>query len=147
MLDVEQWAEIRRMKHVEGLSQREIHRRTGVHRDTIRRALAAAKPPRDGPRPKRPSKLDPFLAMIEELLEEEPTLSGVRIREEIEKLGYAGSKTILDDLLRELRPRFCRHRAASSARATDPASCASSTSASRVPRSRSASGRPAAATS
>src|SRR5438477_85671 len=99
LLDVEQWAEIRRMKHVEGLSQREIHRRTGVHRDTIRRALAAAKPPRDGPRPKRPSKLDPFLAMIEELLEEEPTLSGVRIREEIEKLGYAGSKTILDDLL------------------------------------------------
>ena len=44
MLDVEQWAEIRRMKHVEGLSQREIHRRTGAHRDTIRRALAQAKP-------------------------------------------------------------------------------------------------------
>ena len=35
-----------------------------------------------------------------------PTLSGVRIREEIEKLGYAGSKTILDDHLRETRPRF-----------------------------------------
>ncbi len=106
MLDVEQWAQIRRMKHVEGLSQREIHRRTGAHRDTIRRALAAAKPPSYGPRPKRPSKLDPFLQVIEELLQDEPRLSGVRIREEIEKDGYEGSKTILDDLLRELRPRF-----------------------------------------
>ena len=94
------------MKHVEGLSQREIHRRTGVHRDTIRRALASPEPPSYGPRPQRPSKLEPFLETIEELLADEPTLSGVRVREELEKLGYEGSKTILDDLLRELRPRF-----------------------------------------
>jgi transposase len=106
LLDVEQWAEIRRMKHVEGLSQREIHRRTGAHRDTIRRALAQPRPPSYGPRAKRLSKLDPFTATIEELLCDEPRLSGVRIREEIEKEGYEGSKTILDDLLRELRPRF-----------------------------------------
>ena len=106
MLDVEQWAEIRRLEHVEGLSQREIHRRTGAHRDTIRRALAAARPPSYGPRLRRPSMLDPFLASIEELLADEPRLSGVRIREELEKQGYEGSKTILDDLLRELRPRF-----------------------------------------
>lgn len=103
---MEQWAEIRRMKHVEGLSQREIHRRTGVHRDTIRRALAQPKPPSYGPRAKRTSKLDPFMASIEELLCDDPRLSGVRIREEIEKEGYEGSKTILDDLLRELRPRY-----------------------------------------
>src|SRR6266446_8266596 len=94
------------MKHVEGFSQREIHRRTGAHRDTIRRALAAPRPPSYGPRATRPSKLDPFMANIEELLGDEPRLSGVRIREEIEKEGYEGSKTILDDLLRELRPRF-----------------------------------------
>jgi transposase len=106
LLGVELWAEIRRMKHVEGLSQREIHRRTGVHRDTIRRALASPEPPSYGPRPQRPSKLEPFLETIEELLADEPTLSGVRVREELEKLGYEGSKTILDDLLRELRPRF-----------------------------------------
>jgi transposase len=106
LLDVEQWAQIRRMKRVEGLSQREIHRRTGAHRDTIRRALAQPKPPSYGPRPKRPSKLDPFLPAIEELLQDEPRLSGVRIREELEQDGYDGSKTILDDLLRELRPRY-----------------------------------------
>jgi transposase len=106
LLGVEQWAEIGRMRHVEGLSRREIHRRTGIHRDTIRRALASPEPPSYGPRPPRASKLDPFVATIEELLREQPTLSGVRVREELEKLGYAGGKTILDDLLRELRPRF-----------------------------------------
>ncbi len=98
------------MKHVEGLSQREIHRRTGLHRDTIRRALVLSVPPSYGPRPRRASKLDPFVGEIERLLEDEPTLSGVRIREEIEKLGYGGGKTILDEFLRELRPRFLRRR-------------------------------------
>lgn len=106
MLDVEQWAQIRRMKHVEGLSQREIRRRTGLHRETIRRALHSDEPPRYGPRPERPSKLEPFLLTIEELLVDEPTLSAVRIREEIDKLGYTGSMTILNVLLRELRPRY-----------------------------------------
>ena len=110
MLDVEQWAEIRRMSNVEGLTQRAIHRRTGVHRDTIRRALDSSQPPSYGPRPRRPSKLDSFRSEIERLLDHEPTLSGVRIREEIEKLGYDGSKTILDDHLREVRPRFARPR-------------------------------------
>jgi transposase len=105
LLGVELWAEIRRLKHVEGLTQREIHRRTGVHRDTIRKALSSPEPPRYGPRPPRPSKLDRFRPEIERLLVDEPTLSGVRIREEIEQLGYDGGKTILDELLRELRPR------------------------------------------
>lgn len=94
------------MAKVERRSQREIHRLTGIHRDTIRRALAADEPPSYGPRPKRPSKLGPFVGEIERLLDQEPTLSGVRIREEIEELGYCGGKTILDDLLRELRPRY-----------------------------------------
>jgi transposase len=106
LLCVELWAEIRRLRHVERLSQREIHRRTGVHRDTIRRALASPAPPGYVLLPPRPSKLEPFVATIEQLLADEPTLSGVRIREELERLGYVGGKTILDDLLRELRPRF-----------------------------------------
>ena len=46
MVGVEQWAEIRRLHRVEGLSIREISRRTGLHRKTVRRALAAAEPPR-----------------------------------------------------------------------------------------------------
>jgi hypothetical protein len=144
LLGVEQWAEIRRMRHVERLSQREIHRRTGVRRDTIRKALASPEPPSYGPRSKRPSKLDSFVGTVEELLADEPTLSGVRIREELERLGYAGGKTILYDMLRELRPRFLppprsfqrtRYRPGELA---GRASWPSSTSASRARRCRSA---------
>jgi transposase len=59
VIGVEQWAEIRRMHRVERLSIREIHRRTGLHRKTIRRALVADEPPvyRRAP---GGSKLDPF---------------------------------------------------------------------------------------
>ena len=143
MLGVEQWAEIRRMSKVEGLSQREIHGRTGVHRDTIRRALASPEPPRYGPRPRRPSKLDPYLPEIERLLDDEPALSGVRIREELAELGYRGGKTILDDLLRELRPRYLRPRTFQRT-SYRPDELAQSTCASRGRRSRSATARPGA---
>ncbi len=59
MIEVQQGAKIRRMKLVDGLSIRAIERRTGLHRKTIRRALAAPAPPSYAPRPKRSSKLDP----------------------------------------------------------------------------------------
>jgi DNA-binding transcriptional regulator LsrR (DeoR family) len=39
VVDVEQWVELRRLFFVRGLSQREIRRRTGLHRDTIRNAI------------------------------------------------------------------------------------------------------------
>jgi hypothetical protein len=41
------------------------------------------------------------------VLRDDPKLPGQRVRELIEPLGYAGSKTILDDYLREVRPLFC----------------------------------------
>jgi DNA invertase Pin-like site-specific DNA recombinase len=46
VVDVEQWAAVTRMHRVERLSIREIHRRTGLHRETIRRALRENEPPR-----------------------------------------------------------------------------------------------------
>ncbi len=105
VIRVEQWAEIRRMHFVKGLSIKEIGRRTGLHRQTIRRALRSGEPPRYR-RPERPSKLDPFKDEIHRLLREEPRLPGTRIRELLEEAGYAGGKTILDDYLREVRALF-----------------------------------------
>jgi transposase len=122
LLGVEQWAEIRRMKHVDGLSQREIRRRTGIDRDTIRKALASSVPPSYGPRPARALKLDPFLGTIEELLADEPTLSGVRIREDLERLGSDGGKRSSTTCCASYGRVFCRRRAASSAPDTAPAS-------------------------
>jgi transposase len=100
---VEQWAEVRRLHFVRGLSIHEIHRRTGLHRDTIRRALRSERPPRYERAP-RGSKLDPFKDEIHRLLAADPTLSGVRIRELLAPLGSEGQKTIVDDYLREIRP-------------------------------------------
>ena len=109
MLDVRRWAEIRRMREVEGLSIHEIVRRTGHDRNTVRRALRRAGPPRYE-RPPRPSKLDAFREEIQRLLQRDPRIPGRRIRELIEALGYDGGKTILDDYLRELRPLYERKR-------------------------------------
>jgi transposase len=105
VVGVEQWAEIRRMHFVAGLSIKEIARRTGRDRNTVRKALRSSEAPRYR-RPPRPSKLDPFREEIHRLLREEPRLPGTRVRELIAEQGYAGSKTILDDYLREVRPLF-----------------------------------------
>jgi hypothetical protein len=109
VLDVRRWAEIRRMKEVERLSIHEIVRRAGHDRNTVRRALRREGQPRYE-RPPRPSKLDPFKDEITRLLQGDPRIPGKRIRELIEALGYEGSKTILDDYLREVRPLYERKR-------------------------------------
>jgi transposase len=109
VIGVQQWAEIRRMKFVEGLSAHEIHRRTGLHRKTIRRALESDEPPRYA-RPPRPSKLDPFKDEIQRLLQEDPRIPAKRVRELIEEQGYAGGRSILDDYVRELRPLYAPRR-------------------------------------
>ena len=105
MVGVEQWAEIRRLYFVKRLSIKEIVRRTGHGRNTIRRALRSGQPPRYR-RPLRPSKLDPFRDEVHRLLRAAPRLPGTRVRELLEEQGYAGGKTILDDYLREVRPLF-----------------------------------------
>ena len=105
MVGVEQWAEMRRMHFVGGLSIKEIARRTGRDRNTVRRALRSSTAPRYRRAPAA-SKLDPFKDEIHRLLKQDPRLPGQRIRELIAPLGYAGGKTILDDYLREVRPLF-----------------------------------------
>lgn len=67
MVEVEQWAEIQRMHFVCGLSIKEIVRRTGRDRNTVRRALRSTRAPRYERRP-APSKLDPFKDEIHRLL-------------------------------------------------------------------------------
>jgi lambda repressor-like predicted transcriptional regulator len=59
VVEVEQWAEIRRLHFVRGVSMREIHRRTGLARDTIGRAIHSQQPPAYRRAPAG-SKLDPF---------------------------------------------------------------------------------------
>ena len=97
------------MRFVLGLSIKEIARRTGRDRNTVRRALRAAAPSKYSRAPAG-SKLDPFKDEIHRLLREDPRLPGQRIRELIAPLGFDGGKTIVDDYLREVRPLFAPPR-------------------------------------
>ncbi len=105
MVVVEQWAEVRRMHRVEGLSGREISRRTGLHRDTVARLLAASEPPKYERAPAG-SKLDLFKDWICEQLQADPRIQSQRLREMASEIGYEGGKSIFDDYVREVRPRF-----------------------------------------
>lgn len=105
MVGVEQWAELRRLHFVAGVSIRELQRRTGLHRATIRRALRDADPPRYQRRVVA-SKLDPFKGEVQRLLREDPRLPTIRVVELIAELGFAGGKTLVYDYVAELRPLY-----------------------------------------
>jgi transposase len=109
LVGVEQWAELRREHFVRGVSIKELARRTGLSRNTVRVALRAPGPPRYQ-RSSAGSKLDPFKPEIRRLLRGEPAMTGQRIRELIAPLGFEGGKTIVDDYLREVRPLFVTPR-------------------------------------
>src|SRR3954453_7630030 len=96
VVGVEQWAEIRRMHRVERISIRDISRRTGLHRKTVRRALASETPPRYSRAPAA-SKLEPYRDWSCGQLREDPSIQSLRLREMASELGYAGGKTIFDD--------------------------------------------------
>jgi transposase len=105
VLDVERWAELRREHFVGGVGIKELARRYGVDRNTVRKALRSEQPPRYQRTPAA-SKLDPFKDEIHRLLSADPKLPGVRVRELLEPLGFVGGKSIVDDYLREVRPLF-----------------------------------------
>jgi hypothetical protein len=109
VLDVERWAELRREHFVRGVAIKELVRQTGLSQSTIRAALRSEAPPvfRCA---ERGSRLDPFKHEIHRLLRDDPILTGVRVRELIEPLGFDGGKTIVDDFLREVRPMFLKLR-------------------------------------
>jgi transposase len=109
VLGVQQWAEVRRLVLVEGRSQREVARLTGLARDTVARAVASQTPPKYVRAPAG-SKLDPFREWICEQLREDPTIQAQRLRELAGELGYEGGRTIFDDYVREVRPRFLVRR-------------------------------------
>lgn len=68
MTKVEMFAAIRRDARLEGMGIRALARKYGVHRRTVREALASAWPkPRKRPPPRR-SRLDPFKPAIDQML-------------------------------------------------------------------------------
>ncbi|WFE93541.1 IS21 family transposase [Micromonospora sp. WMMD987] len=102
MIALEDWAEIRRLHRAEGVPIKEIARRLGVARNTVRSALRAQAPP-SRERGPRGSLVDDVEPQIRALLAEFPRMPATVIAE---RIGWTKSLTILKDRVRELRPLF-----------------------------------------
>ena len=87
----------------QGHSIREIARESGHSRNTVRRAVRDGAP-RAFRTPPRPSKLDPFKDYLRQRFEQHG-LSGVRLTEEIRKMGFTGSAQIVRRFLATLQSK------------------------------------------
>ena len=113
MFSVELYNRVRRACHVEGMSKSEAARHFGIDRKTVAKMLIHAVPPgyrREGP-PVRP-KLDPFVAIIDQILEEDKAWlkkqrhTAKRIYERLrDEHGFIGGITIVTDYVRENKRR------------------------------------------
>src|SRR6516165_1924417 len=92
---------IRRIAHELGLARNTVSR--VLHRLEAQRAGTTSTPLR------RPSRLDPYQVVIEELLGRYPELTAVRLWEELRRRGFDGGYTIVRRRLAELRPRAAPH--------------------------------------
>ena len=102
MLDVENWAEMRRLRRAEGMPIREIARVMGVARNTVRAALASDGPPQYE-RPRAGSIVDQAEPRIRELLRAYPTMPATVIAE---RIGWDRSIRVLSGRVAELRPAY-----------------------------------------
>lgn len=102
MINVEDWAEIRRLHRAEGMGVKTIARRLGLARNTVRAALRSVGPP-SYERVRKGSIVDAVEPAILELLREWPDMAATVIAEHI---GWEHSIRVLRERVRELRPLF-----------------------------------------
>ena len=106
---MEDWAEVHRLFHREGLPKAAIARRLGIGRNTVDRLLARSEPPWYV-RVSSGSQVDPFADRIAAMLAEDPTVRATVIRERLRPAGYTGGITILKEHLARVRPGFLAAR-------------------------------------
>ena len=99
---MEDWAEIRRLHRSEKVPIKEIARRLGIARNTVRSALTSDAPP-EYQRALKGSIVDAVEPQIRGLLAEFPRMPATVIAE---RIGWERSLTVLKERVRELRPLF-----------------------------------------
>jgi len=98
-----EWAQVRAMV-ADGVSQREIARRLGINRRTVKRLLESDAPPAYRRAPQG-SKVDRFESVIRATLEECPDIKAPRMTDILrDDHGYQGSVDVVKRRLRALRP-------------------------------------------
>lgn len=105
MVNAEIQAEIRRMFHVDHMKVYAISRDLRVSRDVVRRVLSIQHfdPQRLC---ERPSKLNPYVPLIEEIVAKSPRIRATRLCTLLKERGFSGSVNIVRLALREgLRPK------------------------------------------
>ncbi|WP_042425507.1 IS21 family transposase [Streptacidiphilus anmyonensis] len=102
MLKVEDWAEIRRLHRAEGVPIKEIARRLGVARNTVRAALNSDRPPVFQRAP-RGQVADAFEPQMRALLQEWPTMPAPVVAE---RIGWPYSSAPLRKRLALIRPEY-----------------------------------------
>jgi transposase len=102
LIDVEDWAEVRRLHRAEKLGVKTIARRLGISRNTVRRALRSETPPRYERAPQG-SIVDAVEPEIRRLLRDVPDMPATVIAE---RIGWSRGMTVLRDRIGELRPLF-----------------------------------------
>jgi transposase len=102
VLKVEDWAEIRRLRVAEGVPVKEIARRLGVARNTVRAALTSDRPP-TYQRALRGSVVDPYEPQIRALLKDWPKMPAPVIAQ---RIGWSYSEGPLKKLLARIRPEY-----------------------------------------
>ena len=105
---MEQWIEIRRRVLNGELSKRAACAEYGIHWDTLTKILTHSEPPGYRLTKSRPSKLEPFLPVIHEILESDRAVhrkqrhTGQRIFDRLrEEHRYKGGVTIVKEAVRE----------------------------------------------
>jgi transposase len=103
-MNPEDWLKIRNLYFKEGYSQRKIAEMLHLSRWTVKSAILkeGVLDLKNSPK-KKSSKLDPYKGMVDDLLQKYPSITAVRIFEEIKKAGYEGKMTILGDYIRSKR--------------------------------------------
>jgi transposase len=102
VLNVEDWAEIRRLHRAEGMGIKAIARRLGIARNTVRKALACHEPPKYVRAPKG-SIVDAVEPQIRALLAEFPQMPTSVI---MERVGWRRGKTVFFERVQQLRPLY-----------------------------------------
>lgn len=94
---------------MEGVSQREILRETGMHWKTLKKILEHSEPPGyRQQRPRKRKKLGTFLERIQQILKDDRAMprkqrhTAKRIWERLREEGFTGGYTVVKDAVREL---------------------------------------------